>query len=78
MAAESTPNQPLGQRSGRHCTFSKNWNQLSDGRLFEPILCRRWNELLAAVHNNRAISDLNFLLVFEFWNLPLPKVQIGS
>jgi hypothetical protein len=33
---------------------------------------------LPQVHNNRAISDLNFLLVLEFWNLPLPKVQIGS
>jgi hypothetical protein len=37
----------------------------------EAITCRKFN-------NNRAISDLNFPLVFEFWNLPLPKVQIGS
>jgi hypothetical protein len=33
---------------------------------------------LPQVHNNRAISDLNFPLAFEFWNLPLPKVQSGS
>ena len=39
--------------------------------ILEAITCRKFN-------NNRAISDLNFPLVFEFWNLPLPKVLIGS
>ena len=44
----------------------------------KELIAASGSNYLPQVHNNWPISDFNFPLVFEFWNRPLPKVQIGS